>query len=166
MKTSWLLAPVLLSAMTVTQDVSTDRLDAALSPLAATLTDASAQRALQDWQEAHRRVMAKGVAEELVEAGDVLRRLGEAHGTPASFDDQAREIYDTALLRARRQESLHGVLRVAEAFAELGDRAAVARALGIARNLAAHDPEGRADVQAVAARIAVDFAEDPTRPGP
>jgi hypothetical protein len=167
MRTSWLLAPVLLGALAVvTQDATRDRTEAALPPSVASLADTPARRtleaALRNWRAAYRRAEARGGADELVEAGDLYRRLGEISGTPEAFDDKAREIYALALARARREESLHGILRVAEAFAALGDRSSLDRALAIARSLAASDPEARADVRAFAARITSPDADEPT----
>jgi hypothetical protein len=166
MKRLWLLAPVLLGALAVTQDATKDRIEAGLPSGVTSLADTTArgtlQAALRDWRAAYRRAEARGGAEELVEVGDRYRRLGEASGTPEAFDDKAREIYTLALARARRAESLYGVIRVAEAFAELGDHPAAERALAIARSLAAHDPEARADVRAFAARITTPVADDPT----
>jgi hypothetical protein len=157
MKASWLLAPVLLGVMAVGQDANNGRLEAALPHL--NRTDASAQRALtaalRDWRTAYGRAQALGSAEALVEVGDRYRRIGEASSTPAPFDAKAGEIYASALSRARRQGSLDDVLRVAEAFAELGDRPALERALGVAVSLTANDPEARADLHAFAARVAV-----------
>jgi hypothetical protein len=164
MRTRWLLAPVLLGALAVTQDAMKDRIEAALPPGVADLADTPARRtleaALRSWRAAYRRAEARGGADELIDAGDVYRRLGEASGTPAAFDDKARRIYALALARARREESVHAVLRVAEAFAALGDRPAVERALAIARSLAASDPEARADVRAFAARLTSPAAAD------
>jgi hypothetical protein len=166
MRTSWLLAPVLLLA--VTQDATRDRIEAALPPSVASLADTPARRtleaALRSWREAYRRLEARGGADELVEAGDLYRQLGEASGAPAAFDDKAREIYALALARARRDESVHGILRVAEAFAALGDRSSLERALAIARSLAASDPEAKADVRAFAARITTPADADPLDP--
>ena len=49
----------------------------------------------------------------------------------------ARDAYMTALIRARRDRSLDGVLRSAEAFRELDDRTVVEQCLHIAAQLAA-----------------------------
>jgi hypothetical protein len=78
------------------------------------------------------------VAAQRVQRG-ALRREGAA---------RAREAYMTALLRARRDHSVDGVLRAAVAFGELGDRAVVAQALRIA----GQDPRAREQVRAVADR--------------
>jgi hypothetical protein len=92
--------------------------------------------------------------EGLLEAGDAHRRIGEVSGQRAAAAAQAREAYLAALFRARQQSALDGVLRAAEAFADLGDQDAAARGVRIAEGLAARDPEAQADVRAVAARLA------------
>jgi hypothetical protein len=167
MRPPWLLAPVLLGVLAFTQDATRDRIEAALPSAVATLADipsrSTLEAALRSWRAAYRRAEARGGADDLVEAGDLLRRLGEAWGDPATFDDKARAIYALALARARREESVHGVLRVAEAFAALGDRPAVDRALAIARSLAADDAEARADVRAFAARLTTPADDAPDR---
>ena len=56
--------------------------------------------------------------------GDASARLGEEFPRAReNLRPEVRRIYCAALLRARQQESLDGVLRVSEAFADLGDRA-------------------------------------------
>ncbi|MGH7318486.1 MAG: hypothetical protein ACRELA_02500 [Candidatus Rokuibacteriota bacterium] len=110
--------------------------------------------AIQKLDDAHRAAVASGRWEDLVRAGDAYRRLGEPAGQPEAFDAKAREAYRSALARARHDESLDGVLRVAEALATVADREAVGQAFRIADRLAALDPDARADVRAFAARFA------------
>ena len=91
--------------------------------------------------------------EGLVEVGDASRRLGARAGFRRDGDAQARDAYMTALARARRQHSLDGVLRVAAAFGELGEREVVVHAVRIAEHQAADDPRARERVRAVADRL-------------
>src|SRR2546425_800656 len=89
-------------------------------------------------------------------AGDLYRRIGARGGFHVAAVARARECYLTALLRARGERSLDGVLRATEAFVDLGDEAVVERGLDIARQVAAHDadPRGRERVELLAARWA------------
>jgi hypothetical protein len=89
------------------------------------------------WRDAHRHARRSGQWEPLIDVGNGSRRLGRAAGGERTADALARDAYMSALLRARRAESLEGVLRVAEAFAELGDRDVVEQCVRVAHVLAA-----------------------------
>src|SRR3989442_143362 len=112
--------------------------------------------ALRHWHEGHAVAVASRRWEGLVEAGDLYRRIGARGGFHVAAVARARECYLTALLRARGERSLDGVLRATEAFVDLGDEAVVERGLDIARQVAAHDadPRGRERVELLAARWA------------
>ena len=101
--------------------------------------------ALTWWREAQTAALRSGQWEAMVEVGDASKRFHD--GTA-----RASRAYLTALLRAQRQQSLDGVLRVATAFGELGDRDVLAQALRIAEREAGSDPRARARVQTVADR--------------
>lgn len=129
------------------------------SPGAISTVDAALARKDLDlkapaWRETYPMAPASPSWEALVEAGDAARRIGEVASSPQASDTKAREIYRSALVRARQEESLDGVLRIAEAFAALGDREALDQSIRIAETLAARDPEAQADVRALAARVA------------
>ena len=66
-------------------------------------------------------------------------------GFKKAAEVKARTIYLAALFRARQEASLDGVLRAAEAFAELGDAPVVEQCLKLARPLAAETRDARAD---------------------
>jgi hypothetical protein len=104
------------------------------------------------WQEARREALRSGTWEAMIDVGDASRRLAAGGGFRREGDARAREAYMTALLRARRDHSVDGVLRAAVAFGELGDRAVVAQALRIAEREAGQDPRAREQVRAVADR--------------
>jgi hypothetical protein len=169
MKASWLLLAAVVGLLAV-GEASTKRM--VTNPLATSARpiqggeEAVAQRnvtaALRAWQDAYRAAVARGRWEQLVEAADAYRQIGEAVDSRERFDAKAREIYLAALFRARRQDSLDGVLRVAEAFAELGDRDVVERCVRIAERLAGQDADAKADVQAFAARISASLTADRT----
>jgi len=112
--------------------------------------------ALRHWREGHAVAMASRRWEGLVEAGDLYRRIGARGGFHTAAVARARECYLTALLRARGERSLDGVLRATEAFVDLGDEAIVERGLDIARQMATRDPDprGRDRVELLAARWA------------
>jgi len=113
-------------------------------------------RAVRHWREGHAAAMASRRWEGLVEAGDLYRRIGARGGFHTDAVAGARDCYLTALLRARGERSLDGVLHATNAFVDLGDDALVERGLDIARGLAARDPDPRARerVQRLAARWA------------
>jgi tetratricopeptide (TPR) repeat protein len=104
--------------------------------------------ALQEWRDAYRAATKAGGSEAFIEAGDAYRRIGEIAGKSESFGPQAREIYLIALSRARREECVECLLRIAEAFAALGDREQLRLSLRLAELFARQDPEAEADVRA------------------
>jgi hypothetical protein len=89
------------------------------------------------WREAYAAAQASRRWEGLAEAGDAALRLGQASGTPFAGVPRARELYLSALFRARDAGSLDGVLRVAGSFSRLGDRDVTAQAVRMADRLAA-----------------------------
>lgn len=110
--------------------------------------------ALMVWREAYAAALRSRHWEGMVAVGEAYRRLGELGGFSQAARAKAREIYLAALFRARQEPSLDGVLRVAEAFAELGDRDVVERCIEVARGVAAQvrDPRGEDRVRALAER--------------
>jgi hypothetical protein len=118
--------------------------------------------ALQEWREAYRAAMKAGGWEAFIGVGDAYRRIGEVARKSESFDPKAREIYMIALSQARRQECVECLLRVAEAFAALGDGEHLMLSIRLADRLAAQDPEAEADVRAFTMR----YADQLLRTGP
>jgi hypothetical protein len=92
--------------------------------------------------------------EALLAAGEAVRRIGDATGAHDEADAKARQLYRSALSQARQQASLDGVLRAAEALAEVGDHEGVKESMRIAKALAGSDPEARADLRSVETEIA------------
>ena len=92
----------------------------------------------------------------MLEVGDAFVRIGEVAHTREGAKANARQAYLVGLVRARRAESVTGVLRAARSFAALGDREVMSAALGIADRLARaqSDDLAQARVQAVAAVLA------------
>ena len=111
-------------------------------------------RALRHWQEGYAAAVGSRRWEGLVEAGDLYRRIGARGRFEGAL--RARDCYLLALVRARGERSLDGVLRATEAFLDLGDAEPVERGLEIARELAARDadPRARERIERLAARWA------------
>ena len=96
--------------------------------------------------------------EAMLAVGDAYRRIDAAADDVADdgADVLASQLYRSALARARRQESVEGLLRVAERLATLGDRAGMKQTLKIADHIAeqAQDMMGRFRVRTLKARLA------------
>jgi hypothetical protein len=102
---------------------------------------------------AHRRATSDRRWESLIEVGDLYYRIASRTGAPEAANERARGAYQAALRSARHAGSLEGVLRVAEAFAQLGDVDDTELSLYVARDLAGSDAEAVGDVRAAAARL-------------
>lgn len=89
------------------------------------------------WQAAEAAARQASGWEALVDAADAYLRIGDAVAFRRAFVDRARVNYRLALQRARREGSLEGVLRVAEALATLEEHPALEEAVGIARTMLA-----------------------------
>jgi hypothetical protein len=99
--------------------------------------------------EAYRAAIASRRWGEFLAAGDAILRLGDMTQSRSTAEPEARQLYLSALFRARGQESLDGVLLATEALARLGDRDVVEKGLHMARDLAGSDPEAQARVRLV-----------------
>ena len=92
--------------------------------------------AVRAWHAAYSAALGSRRWTGMADVGDAYLRIGEAAGLRKPWEPRAREVYLNALLRARHEGSLDGVLRVAGAFAALGDTDVVEGALRIAERLA------------------------------
>lgn len=101
----------------------------------------------------YRRAISDRRWESLIEAGDLYYRIAKRTGAPEAAHLKARDAYQAALRSARHAGSLEGVLRAAEAFAQLGDVSETELSLYVARDLAGHDAEAIGDVRAAAERL-------------
>src|SRR2546426_7270465 len=99
--------------------------------------------AVRVWQDAYGAALASGSWESMIAVGDAFVAIGRASGTPGGARMNAREAYLTALIRARRDRSVDGALRSAEAFRALDDRAVGEQCLHIAGQLAAGDEQAQ-----------------------
>lgn len=121
--------------------------------------DALAQRNLSAadlaWRDAYVAALVSRRWEALVEVGDAYLRIGEVARGRKAAEARARSIYLDALFRARQQGSLDGALRVAEAFAMLGDHEVALQGARIAEGLAAkaRDPQARDRARATRERM-------------
>lgn len=113
------------------------------------------------WHDAYVSALGSGRWEGMLEVGDAALRIGRLAGAFEASRASARQAYLGALVRARRTGSLDGVLRAAEAFAALGDRAVVDQCLGVGDELAgrAKDRQARVRVGTARGRLAAGPAE-------
>jgi hypothetical protein len=88
------------------------------------------------WRDAYGAALESRRWDTMISAGDAFVKIARAAGTPAGARMNARDAYLTALIRARRDGSVEGALRSAEAFAGIGDRAVVEQSLYVAQQLA------------------------------
>ena len=103
--------------------------------------------AVRAWHDAYGAALESRRWEGMIAVGDAFMRIGHAAGTPGGARMNARDAYVTALIRARRNRSVDGALRSAEAFRGLGDRAIVEQCLHIAAQLAAGDDHAQQKVR-------------------
>jgi hypothetical protein len=103
----------------------------------AALAQHDVSTAVRAWREAHAAALRTRAWRPLVEVGDAVIRIGRLDSGRGAYVTHARETYMAALIRARADRSVDGVLRVAESFAALGDRRVVEQCLVIADRLGA-----------------------------
>ncbi len=101
------------------------------------------------WHYAHVTALRSGSWISMIEVGDAALCIGEAAGFRQRSAERARQSYSVALMRARFQESIDGLRRIAQAFAVLGDGEAVDQCLQVTKSLATHPPVPRVDVPSV-----------------
>ena len=101
--------------------------------------DAAAARRL--WPAARGAALRSRDWDAMVAVGDLALRLETTGAARRDVEARAREAYLMALLRARAQGSLDGVLRVAQAFEALGDAQVLAQVIEIAEAVAATGPD-------------------------
>jgi len=112
----------------------------------AALAQGNVQGAVRAWDVAHLAAAGSLQWDGLIEVGDLYLRIGEAAGRRDTTVATSRRAYFAALFRACQAESLEGILRVADAFARLGDAQIVEECLTLARLQAADDDTARARV--------------------
>lgn len=106
------------------------------------------------WDNAHLTAVESQSWEGLIATGHACLRIGRASGARPAAEPTARRGYFAALYRACREHSFEGILRAAEAFADLGDREVVDECLGLAE-LEVEGEETRQRLSAVVQRLGV-----------
>jgi hypothetical protein len=160
MKVSWILAPALVGALvgvvtnpTVTPEGGAASARSPQVSVEAALEHGDLLTAFRTTEGAHRRAIRDRRWESLIDVRDAYYRIAGQTGAPHVARQRAHDAYEAALHGARRAESLDGMLRAAESFAQLGDVEEVELSLQVARDLAGSDSEAVDDVQAAAGRL-------------
>jgi len=124
-----------------------------LAKMDAALAAGDVAKAQTEWREAYGAALGSRRWDGFADAGDAALRLGRASGAPWAGVPRARDLYLSALFRARDTGSLDGVLRIATAFSTLGDRDVTTQAVRMADRLAARGatPNQRAQLAAMSA---------------
>lgn len=103
--------------------------------------------AVRVWHDAYGAALASGSWESMIAVGDAFMAIGRASGSARGAQMNARQAYLSALIRARRDRSVDGVIRSAEAFRGLDDRAVGEQCLHIAAQLAGGDEQAQQKVR-------------------
>ncbi len=112
---------------------------AGLDAIEEALGTGDAAAMLRAWHAACLDALGSQRWEPMLAVGDAAWRIGQATGFKIAFVAKARQAYHVALYRAHKQGTAAGVQRVGEAFAALGDRAAVDQCTAIAARLGGSD---------------------------
>jgi hypothetical protein len=131
------IAEIATGRSRIPQDDATEQARrAALTTMDEALMRGDAAASLRAWQQAFEAARMNRGWRGLVEVGDARVRIGaETNGTAVAAP-RARQVYLTALGRARAENSVDGAVRVAEGFSRLGDREVTEQVLRIAASLA------------------------------
>lgn len=78
-------------------------------------------RALRAWHDGYPLALSTRAWEPMAEMGDLYLRIGRVTNGLSSARPTVRRAYLTALVRARRDRSIEGVMRAGEGFMRLGD---------------------------------------------
>lgn len=99
-----------------------------LRRLEAAIAARDASRAIYEWREAYGEALQSRRWEALAAVGEAGGRLDTLLGGTGRYRPEAREAYLAALLRARTERSVEGMLRAADGLAALGDTEAARHA--------------------------------------
>ena len=99
--------------------------------------------------------------EGMLAVGDATIRLARRAGLEPAMEPAVRRAYWSALVRARRQGSVDGALRVSEAFADLGDHAMARKGFAVAQALTTvcQPPNALERVRALERRLSTEMAQ-------
>ena len=103
--------------------------------------------AVRAWHDAYGAALASGGWDGMIAVGDAFMTIGRRSGSVRGARMNARVAYLSALIRARREGSVDGALRVAQAFRELDEPAVVEQCLHVAAQMAARDEEAQQRVR-------------------
>lgn len=160
------LAVVFILVMLAASEAAASHMNPLVAPTAAwaphirEVDEALAQKNVTDaekaWHDAYLAALGTSGWEGTIVVGHAVRRIGAVAGLRRASEVTARRLYLLALIRARQQGSLDGILRTGEAFASLGDREVVDLCIRIAESLAAQmrDARARNRVRALKGRAA------------
>jgi len=123
-----------IRATHATRPPTTRILTASMSEVDTALSRGDVSSAVAAWHSAYVSALSTRRWEPLIEAGDAWLKIERASGAPMGAA-KARELYLSALFRARQQGSVEGVRRAAAAFDALGDRDIAANATRMAAAL-------------------------------
>jgi hypothetical protein len=156
------VATVLIAAAPAAVTRAEDLSEFTKRPWAASLQRVNEALAVKDvsaaeqaWHEAYRTALGTRQRwDGMIEVGEAYLRVGDVAQGSHVARATARRLYLAALIRARQQGSVDGVLRAAQAFSALGDREVVTQCLRVADQVAeqARDPRARARVEAFRTR--------------
>jgi hypothetical protein len=107
-----------------------------LATVDAALARGDVPTAVVAWHAAYGAALGSRRWEGFADVGDAYLRIGRASSAPARAVPRARDLYLSALFRARDVGALDGVLRIAAAFESFGDRDVTVQALRMAQHLA------------------------------
>ncbi len=96
------------------------------------------------WRDAYVHAFRSRQWDALFAVGTGALRIGDHVAVQQPYRARARQLWLSALFRARQQRAVDGAIATAEAFAALGDVEAVKQALHIADQVAALDASGDA----------------------
>jgi hypothetical protein len=91
--------------------------------------------ALKAWEKAYGAALGSRRWDGFADAGDAYLRLSQASASPAAGLPRVRDLYLTALFRAKDAGSREGVLRAAEAFTAIGDHDVAGQAVKMASRM-------------------------------
>jgi hypothetical protein len=137
-------------------------LDTARAAVAAGEPSAAARA----WREAYGAAVRTRRWEPMLAVGDAALEVVCTAGDEPDARQQARQSYLVAVIVAEQQRSVDGLLRSAEAFARLGDRAVTEQTFAIARRLAGARANAHARSTAVETSIAADMQPAGSPAGP
>lgn len=126
----------------------------ALERLDRSLAEGDLRGAERAWREGYTAALGARRWEGYLAVGDAALRVAMRVGEEPAGAPRARAMYLRALFRARAAGQPEGAVRVAEAFASLGDTEMAWKSVGVARSLAPGAPAAVAgEVNALEARL-------------